>query len=99
MSDFDTSTEYQTIIPQVKYDSEEIDIIYNEMKSVTEVSSRIESKMVYNSSTDTLHVHVCIPNDLSGLLYLYMPDYDWYELPDLHRILKRSMTRFTRRSP
>lgn len=99
MSDFDNSTEYQTILRSVKYDSEEIDVLHRNIKNISEVSSDIESKMIYIASTDTMYVHLCIPNDLSGLLYLYMHEYEWYKLPVLNRLLKKSISRFTKGSP
>lgn len=94
MSEQFNGKEYQTILQCSKYDPDEVQDLFTRIISLCDVSDDIKYTNSYIDSTEMLFINVFVPEELQGMLYLYVPDFEWYVVPDSHRVLNRSLTRF-----
>lgn len=81
------STELCTSVLDVEYNSSEINHIYGALHSLCEVSNVIKSMIEYDNSTGMWDIRISIPDDLLGIEYLYVPEYDWHVVPDMYKKL------------
>lgn len=61
----------------IDYDTDELEVILNDVSKISDVSSDVSSSIHYNQEQELLFLDIILPEQYIALIYLYLPLNNW----------------------